>query len=116
MLPRIHLVGAWSLHIFLLTYLLGLWLLSDFVPAHEPMATAEEIAKIYVEDANLIRAGMLFIMIAAAFYLPWTVTVSALIRRMEGESTFLSQCQLIGGLASSFFFVLPALIWQVAAY
>ena len=54
--------------------------------------------------------------IAAGFYLPLTVTLSALIKRMEGESTFLSQCQLIGGLAASFFFVLPALIWQVAAF
>jgi hypothetical protein len=55
-------------------------------------------------------------MVAAALYLPWTVTFSALIRRMEGESTFLSQTQLLGGLASSMFFVLPALVWQVAAF
>jgi hypothetical protein len=44
------------------------------------------------------------------------VTLSALVRRMEGEAHFLAPCQLIGGVASSMFFVLPALFWQVAAF
>lgn len=116
MISRIHLAGVGCGVLFLLCYLIGLWLLAGFVPAHPPTMTAEEIASIYRANANGIRLGMVFVMIAAGFYLPWTVTLSALIRRMEGESTFLSQTQLLGGLAASMFFVLPALIWQVAAY
>ena len=116
MISRIHLVGVWCGALFLASYIIGLWLLSGFVPAHPPTMSATEIAAIYKANANHIRLGMVFVMIAAGFYLPWTVTLSALIRRMENKSTFLSQTQLIGGLAASMFFVLPALIWQVAAY
>ena len=116
MISRIHLAGVWSGVAFLGCYLIGLWLLAGFVPAHQPMTDATAIAAIYRANANGIRLGMIFVMIAAGFYLPWTVTLSALIRRMEGESSFLSQTQLIGGLAASMFFVLPALIWQVAAF
>ena len=116
MISRMHLAGVWCGFLFLLSYIIGLWLLSGFVPAHAPTATAAEIAAIYKANADGIRLGMVFVMIAAGFYLPWTVTLSALIKRMEGNSSFLSQTQLIGGLAASMFFVLPALIWQVAAY
>ena len=116
MISRIHLAGVWCGLSFLVCYIIGLWLLSGFVPAHQPTASAAEIAGIYKANANGIRLGMVFVMIAAGFYLPWTVTLSALIRRMEGKTRFLSQTQLIGGIAASMFFVLPALIWQVAAY
>ena len=116
MIPRINRVGAWCGLAFLVMYLLGLWVFSGFVPAHDPAASAEQIAAIYRRNTTGIKLGMVFIMFAAAFYLPWVVTWSAMIRDMEGESRFLSTCQLIGGLASSMFFVLPALFWQVAAY
>lgn len=116
MLSRIHKVGIACGAGFLFCYLLGLWFLSGFVPAHQPTATAEEIVAIYQANTYGIQFGMLFVMIAAALYLPWTVTFSSLVRLMEGESDFLSKCQLLGGLASSMFFVLPALVWQVAAF
>ena len=116
MLPRIHRVGVWCGVGFLVMYLLGLWVLADFVPAHNPQASAEQIAEIYRAHNARIKLGMDFVMFAAALYLPWVASWSAMIRRMEGPDSFLSNCQLLGGLASSMFFVLPALIWQVAAY
>jgi len=116
MLPRIHRVGVACGAAFIATYLLGLWILADFVPAHDPNASAEEIAEIYRAHNFRIKLGMDVVMLAASLYLPWVVTWSAMIRRMEGAASFLSKCQLLGGLASSMFFVLPALVWQVAAY
>jgi hypothetical protein len=115
-MPRIYRAGVWSGAGFLVMYLLGLWVLADFVPAHSPQASAEQIAEIYRMHNARIKLGMDFVMFAAALYLPWVATWSAMIRRMEGPETFLSKCQLLGGLASSMFFVLPALVWQVAAY
>jgi hypothetical protein len=116
MLPRIHRVGVVCGASFLVTYLLGLWVLADFVPAHDPRANAEQIAQIYRAHNVRIKLGLDLVMLAAALYLPWVATWSAMIRRMEGTESFLSKCQLLGGLASSMFFVLPALVWQVAAY
>lgn len=116
MLPKIYRIGVVCGAAFLVTYLVGLWILADFVPAHDPQASAEKIAQIYRDHNTRIKLGLDLVMVAAALYLPWVVTWSAMIRRMEGPATFLSTCQLLGGLASSMFFVLPALVWQVAAY
>jgi hypothetical protein len=115
MIPRIHLVGVWSAIAFLI--FLGLGMVSaGFLPPHKPTATAAEIVAIYQGNLNGIRFGIVMIIIASGFYLPWTVTLSAMIRRMEGESTFLSQCQLIGGTVATLTFFLPAMVFGVAAF
>ena len=114
--PKIHLAGVWCGVFFLVSFILGFWLLADFLPPHSPAANATEIAGIYKANDSGIRLGMVLMMAAGAFYLPWTVTLSILVRKMEGKLNFLSQCQLIGGLAASMFYILPALIFEVAAF
>jgi hypothetical protein len=116
MIPRIHLIGLWSAIAFLVTLGLGLVVFAGFVPPPKPTALAGEIAALYQGNANGIRLGMILIIVASGLYLPWTVTLSAVVRRMEGESTFLSQCQLVGGVVASLSFFLPAVIYGVAAY
>ena len=116
MLPRTAIAGVWSGLAFILCYLAGLWLLADFVPAHQPSSNADEIVQAYRDNGNGIKTGMIFVMFASSFYLVWTVMWSNIIKQMEKGADFLSGCQLIGGVASSMFFILPALFWQVAAY
>jgi hypothetical protein len=116
MLQRIHRVGVWSAIAFLVILGLGLLVFAGFVPPPRPAATGEQIAAMYQTHANGIRFGMVLIIIASGFYLPWTVTLSALIRRMEGESTFLSQCELLGGVFASLTFFLPAVLFGAAAF
>jgi hypothetical protein len=116
MLQRIHLVGVWSAIAFLAILGMGLLVFAGFVPPPQPTSTGEQIAAMYKAHANGIRFGMVLIIIASGFYLPWTVTLSALIRRMEGESTFLSQCQLLGGVFASLTFFLPAVLFGAAAF
>ena len=111
-----HIAGVWSGVIFLAFYLLGLWIFSNYVPAHPPSWTADQISQVYAENRFGIQAGMVLIMFASGFYLAWTVMWSSHIKNMEQGADFLSNCQLIGGVASSMFFILPALFWQVAAY
>ena len=64
MIPRINRVGAWCGLAFLVMYLLGLWVFSGFVPAHDPAASAEQIAAIYRRNTTGIKLGMAFIMFA----------------------------------------------------
>ena len=116
MISRRYLAGAWSGLAFVLTMLAGLWWIAGFLPPLKSSASAEEIVMIYQANANQIRLGFVLVMIGATFYLPWTVTLSALIRRMEGKSTLLSQCQLVAGTCSAMFWFLPALIFEIAAF
>lgn len=116
MIPRIYSVGIWSGMALAVLFMLGFVILARFVPAHSPAASAQDIAAIYQAGATQIRLGMVVTLFASAFYLPWTVMLSAFIRRMEGESTFLSQCQLVGGTVGSLFLFLPVLCWAICAF
>ena len=115
MIPRIHLVGLWSAVAFLVILGAGL-VFAGLIPPPRPTDSAIQIAALYQGNVNGIRFGAILIIIASGLYLPWTVTLSAVVRRMEGESTFLSQCQLIGGVVASLSFFFPAVIFGVAAF
>jgi hypothetical protein len=116
MIARTHLIGAWGGIFFFLLFFLGFWPLAHFLPGHDPSATAETIAGLYRNNTFGIRLGMVCLMVGAAGFLAFVVSLSAFIRRLEGESNYLSQLQLAGGIAASIFFFLPALLWGLAAF
>ena len=116
MVPRINAVGVWCGVAFMVLFTIGFMALARFVPAHNPAASAQEIAAIYQQNATAIRLGMVFCLFACACYLPMTVMLSAFVRTMEGEARFLSQCQLVGGTVGSLFLFLPVLFWEITAF
>jgi len=116
MISRLHLLGAWSGFVFLSLFFVGFWLLAHFLPGHNPSASAEEIAALYQSNTNGIRIGMLLVLFGSVFFLPWNVSINALIRRMEGPSDFLSQCQITGAIVCSLYFSIPAMFWEMAAF
>ena len=116
MISKSNIYGVWSGGLFLAFFGIGLWLLSGFIPPHLPSAGPEEIVAIYEESRLGIRTGMVIVMFAGSLFLPWTVMWSQLIKKMENGGSFLSQCQLTGGITASLFFTIPSLFWQVAAF
>jgi hypothetical protein len=95
----------------------GLWPAAGFFPPHLPTASATEIAAIYQQNANGIRVGTILIMISGALYLPFTAAITAQMRRIETRVTpVLSYTQFAAGAATSLLFIIPALIWSVAAF
>jgi hypothetical protein len=59
---------------------------------------------------------MVFMSMGGAFYLPWTMVLSTLIKEIEGKSYFLSGTQLAAGIMASMTLFLPAFIWATAAF
>lgn len=114
---RMQLLCAWSGPAFVLLLGLGWVGLAGYLPPHSPSASAQEIAAIYFRDSLNIRVGMMIGMFATGFYVPWSTLIYVLMRRIEGtDQPVLSLTQLISGALGTTVFLVPAMIWTVAAF
>jgi hypothetical protein len=115
-LSRIYLASALGGFAFLACFFIGFWPLAHFLPGHDPSASAEQIAQLYRENTMGIRIGMMFLMFGGGFYLMFITGVSAVIRQMEGASTYLSQLQFAGGVSGSIYLFTPTIFWGITAF
>ena len=114
---RSQILCAWCGILCPIFMFIGLWPAAGFFPPHLPTASAAEIAAIYARDAVGIRFGMIVIMLAGAMYMPFTAAITAQMRRIEHARTpVLTYTQLGCGVATILLFLIPALIWSVAAF
>ena len=78
--------------------------------------SALDVAAMYRESTNQIRFGLLVMMGAAGFILPFAAVITAQMKRMEDAPSILSYLQLASGAVGVMFFVGPCLIWSTAAF
>lgn len=114
---RSQIVCAWCGILCPIMMFIGIWPAAGFFPPHLPSAGAAEIAAIYQQNATGIRLGMIFILIAGALFGAFTASIAAQMRGMENRTTpVLTYTQLAAGISSMLLFIIPALVWSVAAY
>lgn len=114
---RAQVLCAWAGILCPVIMFIGLWPAAGFFPPPLPGTSAADIAAIYQNNASGIRIGTICFLIAGALYGAFTASVSAQMRRMEPRETpVLSYAQLAAGSASILLFLVPALVWSVAAY
>lgn len=113
---RLQMFGVWSAAGVFLFWLLGFGAIAQWIPPLPPSAGPEEVARLYRENSLQIRIGMIFVLIGATFYLPWTMFLADYIKRLEGNSFFLSGTQFAAGLMSSITFFIPSFIWACASF
>jgi len=92
------------------------FLLAGFIPPPSPNASAEQIAQMYQDHANLIRTGLILTVVAAALLGPYFAVISVQMRRMEGSRPILANLQLALGAITIIEFIIPVVIMQVAAF
>ena len=93
----------------------GLVGLAHFVPPLSPNAGGEDVARFYVDNMALIRAGMMFTVIGFAFMAPFGVAVAAQTRRIEARPA-LCYLQLVCVAIGTLEGVLCPVIWGTAAF
>lgn len=81
-----------------------------------PSLPADQVAAFYRDNANAIRAGAIFGIAAAAALGGFTAAIAAQIKRIEGPTSPCAYMQLSGGILSIIGFLVPPLLWVVAAY
>lgn len=113
---KANLLCSWAGPVFAVTFCIGLWFVGQFVPPHNPLATAEDIARFYQAHPVRIMIGLLITMFSATFWIPWSAALAAQMRRMEGRMSVLAETQMGCGVAVPVFIILPVMVWATAAF
>lgn len=105
----------WCGPLFALIFAIG-FVLAGWLPPPHAHDSAQEIARMYTEDRDAIRAGTVIMMIGTLFIAPWGVAMATQTRRTETGFPVLTAIQLICTGIVVFTIVLFDLIWAVAAF
>ena len=88
-----------------------------FIPPLSPALSAEEVAHVYQTYTSAIRAGGVMVALSSIFAITFFSVVSIQLRAMEGnQRPVMAYAQLVAGAANVQFFILPGLLWCVAAF
>jgi hypothetical protein len=113
---RSQLLCAWSGVVFIALFTLGYWPLAHFLPPPSPRADAAIIAAAYQQHTLQIRFGTLITLGASGLMFPFVAAIAIQMRRMEGADPVLAYAQLASGTAGALFFIIPSVIWTIAAF
>ncbi|MDX1875109.1 hypothetical protein SBI67_23575 [Mycolicibacterium sp. 120266] len=109
-------IGLWSVVVYAGLGLLGFAVFAGFWPPPGEDLGAAGIAAYFREHEASIRVGMVLMAVGAPCYYTWSIALSKIISRMEGPMGPLSMTELIGGLMTGVVTVVPAIVWQTAAF
>jgi hypothetical protein len=96
--------------------LTGFWGLAGFIPPPSPNAGAHEIAELFRDNKDRIRAGMIVSAFGCALMAPWFAALSVHLKRIEGQYSPLSYLQLGLGMILTLEFIIPLMFWEVATF
>tara|TARA_B110000211_G_scaffold139020_1_gene158935 strand:- start:13318 stop:14025 length:708 start_codon:yes stop_codon:yes gene_type:complete len=113
-LPMLKLC-IWSGPLATLLALLGMVIISGFVPATNPAASGADIADFYVRNVNSIRFGMIISMTAFSLFVPFGVAIAMQTRRMEA-TPILTYMQIVAVAIAALEGIMSACIWITAAF
>ena len=113
---RVMKLCAWSGIIFVVLISLGFVVLAGFLPPPSPNDTAAQTAALFIGHANGIRLGMIVSMVASSFLMPYAVSMSLHMRRIEGPFPALSMIQLGMGALFVLEFIYLIFFWEAATF
>ncbi len=112
----IHKLCAWSGVICLLIMVVGFVVLARFIPTPAPSMSTADTGRLFVDHATAIRWGMILSMVAATLLVPFAVSITLQMRRIEGRQPALALIQFGLGTLFAFEFIYLIFFWQVATF
>lgn len=107
---------AWTGIPAMAVFFIGMAIMT-FIPPLSPALSAEQVAEVYRTYTTQIRAGGVLVVISAIFAIPFFAVVSMQLRAMEGpQRPVMAYAQMIAGAANVQFYIMPGLLWCVAAF
>ena len=110
-----QLLCAWSGPVATVLALLGMVILSGFIPATNPAASGREIADFYLNNLYGIRFGQVIAMIAFTLLVPFGIAVAMQTRRIE-ENPVLTYVQIASVAISSLEGIMSNCMWLTASF
>lgn len=106
----------WATLAFFVLFWFSVWPMMHFLLPPNPTLTGEELVARYSGNIVMVKAGIIFAIIAALLIIPWATLMSVQIRRMEGRIPVLAITQFGAGVINSFAFIIPYVFWAGAWY
>lgn len=110
-LTNLELFGAWCGLFYVIAIIISWGLVAGFLPPMSPSVTPEEIGTLFREDTTRIRIGMIGLMFAAVFLIPFSAAVSRRIAALENGPGVLAYSALLGGCGTMVLTFYPAIWW-----
>ncbi|KAH7142227.1 hypothetical protein EDB81DRAFT_653997 [Dactylonectria macrodidyma] len=89
---------------------------AGLLPPVRANQTAEDVQQFWIARESRARWGAAIMMISATFYLPYTASVSAQLRRIPNLPYLATSMQLASGAAGIFTFITPAQVLALIAF
>lgn len=112
---RSQMVCLWFGPAAILLFLIG-FVVAGFMPPPSPNDSLEEVRKLYGDNPDMTRLGLLLIMVAGGLTAPFVAAISTQMRRVEGVHHPLSSTQLGTGMLGCLLFIFPVMLMQAAAF
>ena len=106
----------WAGPAFVVLFFIGFGGLAGWVPPASPGDSAAQIARMYRDNHDMIRLGLIITSMCSALLLPFFAAISAQMSRIEGRYRVLTYLQLAAGALACLEFIFPVMIWQAAAF
>ncbi len=106
----------WWTIAFTVIFALAWALLIKMLPLPPATETADQVAAFYRANAESIRIGAMICAWTGAFPLALATVIAIQVARLEKGTPVLGILCFAGGIMMSMFFVLPPLLWGVAAF
>jgi hypothetical protein len=118
--PRFQFVvwrsAAWAGPVFLAALGIGWAAIAGFLPAPHESWSATETQQWFVDHAVRIRIGLVIYLLFCALYIPWSIAISRVLRRIEGRLGVLSQMEYAGGIGTTIVAMAAGVMWMAAAF
>jgi hypothetical protein len=112
----VHKFCAWSGTVCLGLMVVGFVLFAGFIPARSPSQSAQQTAQFLLENRDMIKWGLIIAMFAAPLLMPFAVSISIHMRRIEGRYPALAMTELGLGAILVLEFIYLIFFWQTATF
>jgi hypothetical protein len=112
----VHRFCAWSGTLCLGLMVVGFILFAGFIPARSPSQSAQQTAQFLLENRDMIKWGLIIAMFAAPLLMPFAVSISIHMRRIEGRYPALAMTELGLGAILVLEFIYLIFFWQTATF
>lgn len=112
---RVHRVLIWSGFGMLALWLGAFLFIAGFIPPSRPTAGPAAIVRLYDDNANAIKFGMVISMLGSALLVPYAVAISGQLKRIDGARA-LADVQMVSCALLSLEFITPIGVWMATSF